>query len=104
MGMTDRTQRLADEYCRRVVERLRKDPGKVLDKARSNLGTMAPHCHPSFIEAWEKALALPASRLAVILTAARNAQMRRNHPFAGIVSQAERQRILRAVRREAARA
>jgi uncharacterized protein YmfQ (DUF2313 family) len=103
-GMIDRSQRLADAYCRRVAQRLRKEPDLVVAKARSNLKRMAPHCHSTLIERWETLLARPAARMARDITAARNAELRRNHPFAGVVGKAEREKILRAVRREAARA
>jgi uncharacterized protein YmfQ (DUF2313 family) len=103
-GMIDRTQRLADEYCRRVAKRLRTNPDLVLAKASVNLDRMAPHCHPALIEQWETLLALPADLVAERLVGARAAVLRRNHPFAGVIGQTERQKILRAVRREAARA
>jgi hypothetical protein len=99
--MHDRSQKIADAYCRRVAARLKRNPNGVLAKARRNLDRMRSHCHPDLVVEWEQVLARPVDRIAVLLTGARGAGLRRNHPFAGVLSEAERRRILRAVRFEA---
>ena len=99
--MDDRSQKIADAYCRGVAARLKRNPNVVLAKARENLDRMRPHCHPELVGRWERALARPVDRIAVLLTSPRGAGLRRNHPFAGVLSVAERRRILQGVRLEA---
>lgn len=98
--MTDRSQRIADAYCRGVVARLVRDPEFVLAKGRDNLGRMRLQCHPDLVREWTRVLALPVDRIAALLTGGRGAALRRNHPFAGVLSEVERRRILRDVWRE----
>lgn len=102
--MIDRSQRIADAYCRRVAEQLRRDPEAVLAKARINLERMRPHCHPDLVAQWHRALTLPPEQLAAVLTAPEGAELRRNSPFAGVLDERMRQRILESVQREAGRA
>ena len=99
--MTDRSQRIADAYCRGVAARLKQNPNAVLAKARQNLDRMRPHCHPELVGEWERALARPLDRITTLLTGPRGAGLRRNHPFASVLSEAQRRRILRGVRLEA---
>jgi hypothetical protein len=102
--MIDRSQRIVDAYCRGVAVRLKRNPNAVLSKARENLDRMRPHSHPELVSEWERAISRPIDRIAMLLTGPRGAGLRRNHPFAGVLSEAERRRILRNVRREARRA
>lgn len=100
--MIDRSQRIADAYCRVVAVQLRQRPETVLAKARANLARMRPHCHGSLIDGWERALSLPADRLEALLMSPEGAELRRNSPFAGLLTEAQRLDILQAVRRETA--
>ncbi len=95
----DRTQRLADAYCRRVAEELAANPARVMAKAAANLERMAPHCHPRLVAAWRAVLARPVPELAAFLVSAdpAAAELRRNHPFAGVLPERERQDIVRQV-------
>ena len=95
----DRTQRLADLYCARVAELLASDPGFVRAKAAANLGRMAPHCHPRLIERWQSTMTLSDEglRLALVDDAESMRLLRRNHPFAGLLPESERQDMVRSV-------
>ena len=95
----DRTQRLADLYCLRVAEVLVREPGRVRAKAAANLHRMTPHCHPRLIASWQALLALPDESLRVALSDSTEGMrmLRRNHPFAGLVPEPERQDMVRSV-------
>jgi hypothetical protein len=104
LKMCDRSQRIADEYCREVALRPKQEPELVLAKARQNLNRMRPHCDGRLIAQWERALALPIDRLEALLLSPEGADLRRNSPFAGLLSESRRLNILQAIRRETARA
>ncbi|NBC34312.1 MAG: hypothetical protein GVY13_16670 [Alphaproteobacteria bacterium] len=97
----DRTQRLADLYCARVAELLAVEPDRVFAKAAANLDRMAPHCGPRLIADWRAVLALPVADLRAALTSPREPYrtLRRNHPFAGLLPENERQNMVRSLRR-----
>jgi len=105
----DRTQFINDAYCRAVAARM--DAGEtehVVAKARKNLATMRRNAtaSPAFFEPWEAILDDPAA-IRRVLTAdtPEAADMRRFHPFAGTIPEAERQQIVReASRRESSTA
>lgn len=99
MAAIDRTQRLADLYCARVAEALLAEPGRVRAKAAQNLCRMTPHCHPRLIADWRTLLALPDTDLHAALSSDNEAMrmLRRNHPFAGVIPEPERQTMVRSV-------
>lgn len=98
----DRTQRLADLYCARVADLLVAEPDRVYAKAAANLDRMAPHCSPRLIADWQSVLARPAADLRAALTSPREPEriLRRNHPFAGLLPESERQDMVRSVWRK----
>ena len=93
----DTTQRIVDAYCARVADLLEAEPEPVLAKAADGLARRAPHCHAKLIERWHAALALPPAELAAFLRsgAPHAREQRRNHPFAGLLPERERQAIVR---------
>ena len=99
--MPDRSQLVVDAYCRAVAALLEQHAQEILAKARGNLERMRLQCHPALVSEWKRVLAQPVDRIAVVLTGSPGAALRRNHPFAGVLSETARQRILRGLKREA---
>ena len=105
-----RTQRMSRDQRRSlwlntaVAGRLVVDPGPVLELARKNL-LFLEETHPRgqaryWLREWRQVLDGPPERILEVLTAptpyAR--EMRQNSPFAGVLSDAERIRVLTAFR------
>jgi hypothetical protein len=95
----DTTQRIVDAYCARVADLLETEPERVLAKAERGLARMAPHCHSALVGRWRATLAMPPADLAAFLRSdsAEAREQRRNHPFAGLLPERERQDIVRRV-------
>ena len=85
-------------YHRLVAERL--DDG-VVDAARERLRRWRgeDRIHPRWADAWERILAFPLPRLRAAIGAdsVRARELRQSSPFAGIITEQERQRLRRAV-------
>ena len=85
----------------KIARNISKDPG-LLDKARKNLrrrrDNYDPDALPPFIVKWERLLAQPVQELAAFLVAVTDAAVRLRHfsPFAGVLTEEERQSILDA--------
>ena len=86
-------------YHRAIAERL--DDGLV-EEARERVDRLAAdgHMHPIYAERWREILALPLGRIADSIAAddqdARD--LRQNSPFAGVLNEHERRRIIESVR------
>ena len=81
-----------------VAGRLVRDPQAVMDLARRNLDTLSRR-HPSaqpWIQAWRRALDKGPAVVLQILTSPSEAatELRQNSPFAGVITQAERRKVL----------
>ena len=93
----DRNQERSLWLHRVVVGRLTMDPVATLAKARRNITTMRRAHHQSsaesWIEEWSRLLDRPLDTLLDILTArsVRALELRQNSPFAGVLSEEERQ-------------
>lgn len=83
-----------------IARKLLKDPGPVVEKARTNLdrwtataGRSAP-----YLEEWRRLLHLPAAELAkrIVEDSERMTDLRQSSPFAGVLTPRERWRILDA--------
>lgn len=85
-----------------IAQRLLRDPG-VLEKARQNLTRWARTKTiplPLWIKEWESLLERPSAEIAALLSefSERGARLRQSSPFAGVLSESERQRIYDAFR------
>jgi excisionase family DNA binding protein len=98
-----RREQLASLWLHRAVAgRLVQDPSTVLDRARANLDQLSRE-HPSattWLEAWRRTMdGGPEAVLQVLASPAESAvDLRQNSPFAGILGEAERSRVLQAFR------
>ena len=98
-----RREQLASLWLHRAVAgRLVQDPANVLDQARANLDRLS-RVHPSaggWLDAWRRAMdAGPEDLLQVLTSPAESAvELRQNSPFAGVLDEAERRRVLSAFR------
>ncbi len=98
-----RREQLASLWLHRAVAgRLAQDPAAVLDHARANLEELSRE-HPSartWLDAWGRALDGGAEEVLQVLTspAESAAELRQNSPFAGVLDEAERRRVLDAFR------
>jgi hypothetical protein len=85
-------------YHRLVAERLDED---LVDDARRRLRKWRSEgrIHPRWSEEWERILALPLPRIAKAISAdtKRMRELRQTSPFAGVLTEQERRRLLRAV-------
>ena len=101
----DRTQRIADLYCARALELNRADLETLRQRALRNLARMREQgsASPALLARWTAVAENPDS-FRWVLTApdADAAELRRNHPLAGALSEAERQEIVRRTRDEPA--
>ncbi len=100
----DRNQERSLWLHRVVVGRLTMDPEATLAKARMNITTMR-RAHrqssaESWIDEWSRLLDGPLDTLLDILTArsVRALELRQNSPFAGVLSEEERQATLTTFR------
>jgi hypothetical protein len=106
-GLT-RDQRRSLMLGRAVAEKLRQDPERVLDMARSNLASMqvlhtrgqAKH----WLAEWYVLLEGPVGGVVDALTspAPHARELRQNSPFAGVLTQHERLAVLASFRAEEA--
>ncbi|MGH4012890.1 MAG: helix-turn-helix domain-containing protein [Pseudonocardiaceae bacterium] len=87
-----------------VAGRLVMDPDGILAKARANINTLSRAHQGSatgwWIEQWQMVLDGPLDSLLDVLTSpsARAIELRQNSPFAGVLSEQERQAALAAFR------
>lgn len=85
---------------RAVAARLAADPEAVITKGKENLARMRaadPLGHASeLLDAWASLLAGPPAAVARVLTSLdpRSDQLRKNGPFAGVLTPQERRRVL----------
>ncbi len=98
-----RREQLASLWLHRAVAaRVVQDPANVLDHARANLDKLSL-THPSssgWLDAWRRALDAGPEDVLQILTSPAEAavELRQNSPFAGVLDEAERHRVLDAFR------
>jgi excisionase family DNA binding protein len=88
-----------------VAGHLVKDPDAVLERARRNLDKLSER-HPSaqpWLEAWHRTLDNgPSSVLQILTSPSESAvELRQNSPFAGVLTEAERRKVLESFRRHA---
>jgi hypothetical protein len=99
-----RREQMASLWLHRAVAgRVVQDPAKVLAHARANLDTLSRE-HPSahiWLDAWRRALVAGPEDVLQILTSPADAavELRQNSPFAGVLDEVERRRVLDAFRR-----
>jgi len=98
-----RREQLASLWLHRAVAgRVVQDPATVLDHARANLDQLSRE-HPSagsWLDAWRRAVdGGPEEVLQVLTSPADSAvELRQNTPFAGVLDEEERRRVLDAFR------
>jgi excisionase family DNA binding protein len=90
-----------------VAGELVRDPEEVLRRARTNLASMRAE-HPRgqrahWLEEWQDVLSLPVEEIVATLVSPsrRSTELRQNSPFAGIVDEDDRRRVLEAFSRAA---
>jgi excisionase family DNA binding protein len=85
-------------YHRAVADRLDEN---VVDEAKRRLHRWRDdnRIHPRWAEEWERVLAMPLPRIAKAISADSKhaAELRQSSPFAGVLTEQERQRLVRAV-------
>jgi len=98
-----RREQLASLWLHRAVAaRVVQDPANVLAHARTNLDALSRE-HASaggWLDAWRHALDAGAEDVLQVLTSPVEAavELRQNSPFAGVLDEAERRRVLAAFR------
>jgi excisionase family DNA binding protein len=96
---THRTPELhALAYHRLVAKRLDEN---VVDQARKRLGRweQSGRIHPRWHHDWERVLAMPIPRIARLISSDKRArELRQTSPFAGVLNEQERRRVLGAVK------
>ncbi len=111
-NLPGRAQRRIEEWILRehaiVAERLRKDPDRVIAKARENIERWGwlrdfpdPKKRPGFMVEWLSLLDGPLEALQAVLTGTdeRSVLLRSSSPFAGIVSYRERWQLRKSQHR-----
>ena len=99
-----RREQLASLWLHRAVAgRVVQDPTTVLARARANLATLF-RTHPAagtWLETWRHALDAGPEEVLQVLTSSTEAaaELRQNSPFAGVLDEVERRRVLDAFRR-----
>lgn len=101
-----RTHRTAElqalAYHRLVAERLDE---QLVDQARNRLRRWREdgRIHPRWAEEWDRILTMPLSRIAKAISAdtMHARELRQSSPFAGVLNEQERRRLLRAVEERA---
>ena len=91
-----------------IAAKLRSEP-EIVDRGRATLARWMTTCAPSVrpaLQEWCVALDGPVDAVIAILTSAdeRAIRLRQSNPFAGVLSQGERNRILRQFEAHDARA
>ena len=109
-----REDRRSVAFHRAIAEKLLRQPAKVVGKGRRNLAKLASvvdvshPCGAQLVSAWRRWLALPPEELArriVDEDGWLERDMRQSSPFAGVLTEQERYKVLAEFRRqEAARA
>ena len=89
------------EYHRLVAERLERDP-EVLRRARERVASWVARggrVDPVYARRWQAVLERPAAQIARILVADNETSrdLRQNTPFAGVLTNEERWRIIREI-------
>jgi excisionase family DNA binding protein len=98
-----RREQLASLWLHRAVAgHVVQDPADVLDHARGNLDALSRE-HPSagaWLDAWRRAVDGGAEEVLEVLTSPAESavELRQNSPFAGVLDEAERHRVLDAFR------
>lgn len=92
------------EYHRLVAERLERDP-EVLRHARERVAAWVAGggpVDPAYARRWQAVLERPAAQIVRILVAddESSRDLRQNTPFAGVLTDEERWRIVRGIRPE----
>lgn len=104
-----REDRRSIAFHRAVAKKLRSQPAEVVDKAERNLARFASVIdvsHPwgaQLVSTWRRWLALPAEELArriVDEDGWLERDMRQSSPFAGVLTEPERYKVLAAFRRD----
>ncbi|MEX2447445.1 MAG: hypothetical protein WD404_01720 [Solirubrobacterales bacterium] len=92
-------ERRALAYHEVVAKRL---DDRLVAEARERIDRLAEegHLHPRYAERWRQVLALPVDQIAEAITAGDQdaRDLRQNSPFAGVLNEQERRRIIEAVR------
>lgn len=104
-SQTDRTQRIADLYCARALELHHDNLEALRQRALRNLARMREHgsASPALLARWARAAGtLDSLRWTLSAADPEAAELRRNHPLAGALPEAERQDIVRRTRDEPA--
>ena len=104
-GTRRREQLLSLWLHHAVAGHLVRDPERVLERARRNLGKLS-RLHPAarpYLEAWRNAIDEGPNAVLALLTSPKPQaiELRQNSPFAGVLSEAERRRVIAAVRTHA---
>jgi excisionase family DNA binding protein len=107
-ALRSRTQRLTRDQRRSLwlgyatAGKLAADPTLVLQKARRNLAklqvTHSRGASGRWLDEWEHLLSGPVDRILETLTsrAPRSRELRQNSPFAGVLSEEERRKVIKA--------
>lgn len=86
-------------YHRAIAERL-DEP--LVDEARAQVERLAGegHLHPRYADRWRRVLSLPPDQVAAAIAAEDQEaeDLRQNSPFAGVLNEQERRRIIETVR------
>lgn len=93
------TERRALAYHRIVAERLNR---QMVDEARERIERLAVdrHLHPRYADRWRQLLSRPLPDVAQAISAddEEGRDLRQNSPFAGVLNEQERRRIIEAIR------
>lgn len=86
-----------------IAERLRREPGRVVAKARENLARWRARAGtdaPGYIEEWAHILSQPWAHIAGVMTdtGEDGMRLRQSSPFAGVLTPTERRAIYDAFR------
>jgi hypothetical protein len=91
-------ERRALAYHRVVAERLNE---QMVDEARERVERLAAdrHLHPRYAERWQQLLSRPLPDIAQAISAddEEGRDLRQNSPFAGVLNEQERRRIIEAI-------
>ena len=93
-----RAERRSLAFHRAVADRLDE---RLVDEARAQVSRWATsgHLHPSYAEHWRELLAMPIDSIArrIIEDSQEGRDLRQNSPFAGVLNEQERRRIIELV-------
>ena len=106
-----REDRRSVAFHRAIAKKLLRQPAEVVGKARRNLAKLASvvdvshPCGAQLVAAWRRWLALPPEELARRIVNADGwleRDMRQSSPFAGVLTEQERYKVLAEFRRDEA--